>query len=214
MCAYCNNNPIGNIDSSGNLFFTALGGVTGFISGAITAMMTESDSSKWFDIATQSAIGGAIAGAGVDAALLIMGSCGLGAPVVLGSFAIAYAAGGAANVYTSYATAKICGSEYSSDQALGMFIIGGTFNCLSLATGLSATSKTVEQLVYLGAQDFGENIAVGTFTAMSTSIATTVGTSAQASQSTKKPTRNLTTKQKYFYQKTYCLLAYRENLLY
>ena len=78
MYAYCNNNPLCNIDASGTIFFTALGAVTGFISGAISAMATEEDSSKWFDIATQGAVGGAIAGAGVDAALLMMGTLACG----------------------------------------------------------------------------------------------------------------------------------------
>ena len=183
MYAYCNNNPFCNVDASGTFFFTALGAVTGFISGALSAMATEEDSAKWFDIATRGAAGGAIAGAGVDAALLIMGIPGVGVPAVVGAFAIAYAAGGVGNVVTSYSTAKVCGSEYSSDQAIGMFIIGGTFNCLSLATGLSAASQSVEQLVFYGYQDLVENTVVGTTIGVTTGIATTVGTTSKPKMS-------------------------------
>ena len=183
MYAYCNNNPFCNVDTSGTFFFTALGAVTGFISGALSAMATEEDSAKWFDIATRGAAGGAIAGAGVDAALLIMGIPGVGVPAVVGAFAIAYAAGGVGNVVTSYSTAKVCGSEYSSDQAIGMFIIGGTFNCLSLATGLSAASQSVEQLVFYGYQDLVENTVVGTTIGVTTGIATTVGTTSKLKMS-------------------------------
>ena len=183
MYAYCNNNPFCNVDASGTFFFTALGAVTGFISGALSAMATEEDSAKWFDIATRGAAGGAIAGAGVDAALLIMGIPGVGVPAVVGAFAIAYAAGGVGNVVTSYSTAKVCGSEYSRDQAIGMFIIGGTFNCLSLATGLSAASQSVEQLVFYGYQDLVENTVVGTTIGVTTGIATTVGTTSKPKMS-------------------------------
>ena len=183
MYAYCNNNPFCNVDASGTFFFTALGAVTGFISGALSAMATEEDSAKWFDIATRGAAGGAIAGAGVDAALLIMGIPGVGVPAVVGAFAIAYAAGGVGNVVTSYSTAKVCGSEYSSDQAIGMFIIGGTFNCLPLATGLSAASQSVEQLVFYGYQDLVENTVVGTTIGVTTGIATTVGTTSKPKMS-------------------------------
>lgn len=179
MYAYCNNNPFCNVDASGTFFFTALGAVTGFISGALSAMATEEDSAKWFDIATRGAAGGAIAGAGVDAALLIMGIPGVGVPAVVGAFAIAYAAGGVGNVVTSYSTAKVCGSEYSSEQAIGMFIIGGTFNCLSLATGLSAASQSVGQLAFYGYQDLVENTVVGTTIGVTTGIATTVGTTSK-----------------------------------
>lgn len=215
MYAYCNNNPLCNIDASGTIFFTALGAVTGFISGAISAMATEEDSSKWFDIATQGAIGGAIAGAGVDAALLMMGTLGVGAPVVIGAFAIAYATGGAANVYTSYSTAKICGTEYSSDQAVGMFIIGGTFNCLSLATGLTATAKSVEQLVFLGTQDIVENTVVGTTIGVSTSVATTVGTTSKPKAATTNRTSSSTSLKKrneYYDKKLYNILTFKERM--
>ena len=43
MFAYCGNNPAINVDTSGNFFFTALGAATGFVSGAITAMVTGQD---------------------------------------------------------------------------------------------------------------------------------------------------------------------------
>ena len=64
-----------------------------------------------------------------------------------------------------------------------MFIIGGTFNCLSLATGLSAASQSVEQLVFYGYQDLVENTVVGTTIGVTTGIATTVGTTSKLKMS-------------------------------
>ena len=102
MFAYCGNNPVLRVDSSGYFCFTALGAATGFVSGAITAMLSGQDKETWFETAYHSAIGGAIAGAGVDVALLILGTGGTAAPVVAG--AVAYTLGGLGNVYTTHAT--------------------------------------------------------------------------------------------------------------
>ena len=173
MFAYCGNNPVGMVDSGGYFFFTALGAATGFISGAITAMLSGQDKETWFETACHSAIGGAIAGAGVDTALLILGTAGTATPVVVGAFAVAYTLGGLGNVYTTYATSN---GNASGDDLLGSFIIGGTFNTLSLATGLSATSNTVDGLFVKGMADMGDNIAVGVGIGVSTSIATSIGT--------------------------------------
>lgn len=174
MFAYCNNNPVINSDPSGNLFFTALGAATGFISGAITAMATGQDRELWFETACHGAIGGAIAGAGVDAGLLILGTAGVTAPAVAGAVAAAYALGGAGNVYSTHATAT---GELSAGAYIGSFLIGGTFNTLSLGTGLGAISSSIDELILRGMMDFAENLGVGVGIGISTSAATTIGTS-------------------------------------
>ena len=180
MFAYCGNNPVCNADTKGTFFFTALGAVTGFISGAFTAMVTGQEQTDWFDIATQSAVGGAIAGAGVDIGLLLIGSMGASAPVVGGAVALAYATGGAGNAYSTYATSN--GNADSTDL-LGSFIIGGTFNTFSFATSLSAVASTIDELIFLGLYSFDENFIVGTMIGTSTGIATTIGVSTEANNS-------------------------------
>ena len=171
MFAYCGNNPVLRVDFSGYFFFTALGAATGFVSGAITAMLLGQDKETWFETAYHSAMGGAIAGAGVDVALLILGTGGAAAPVAAG--AVAYTLGGLGNVYTTYATSH---GNATGTELLGSFIIGGTFNMISLATSLSATSNTVDGLFVMGMADLGENFTAGVMIGVSTSIATSIGT--------------------------------------
>lgn len=173
MFVYCANNPVRHVDSEGYFFFTALGAATGFVSSAITAMVTRQDKETWFETACHGAIGGAIAGAGVDAALLILGSAGTAAPAVAMAVTAAYTLGGLGNIYSTYATSN---GKATGDELLGSFIIGGTFNTLSLATGLGATSNTVEGLFIRGMADLEENTAVGVGIGVSTSIATSIGT--------------------------------------
>ena len=185
MFAYCNNNPVCNCDPSGNLFFTALGAVTGFISGAVTAMATGMDKESWFETAYHGAVGGTIAGAGVDAGLLILGTAGATAPAVAAAVGAAYVLGGAGNVYATHATAT---DDLSAGAYIGSFLIGGTFNAISLGTGLGAVSKSINELFIRGMMDFTENLGVGVGIGLSTSAATTIATSASSQKST--PARN------------------------
>ena len=172
LFSYCGNNPINNSDSGGNFFFTALGAVAGFVSGAITSMISNSNKESWFENATHSAIGGAIAGAGVDAGLLILGTAGTATPAVVAAVAAAYALGGAGNAYTTYATSS---GTATGANLLGSFIIGGTFNTLSFATGLGAISNSIEGLFIRGTADFTENLLVGVGIGISAGIATELG---------------------------------------
>ena len=121
---------------------------------------------------SHSAIGGAIAGLGVDIGLIIIAGSGGTALPVVGALAVSYIMGGLGNLYTSYAMSD---SGLSGDEAVGTFIVGGTFNCLSLATGLGATASTFSGIFKKGISDFAENLITGIFIGISTSIATGIG---------------------------------------
>lgn len=174
LFAYCGNNPVMNTDPNGEFFFTALGLIGGFISGVITALMTEENPTleSVLEIASHSAIGGAIAGLGVDIGLTIIAGSGGAALPVVGAFAVSYIMGGLGNLYTSYATSD---NGLSGDEAVGTFVVGGTFNCLSLATGLGATASTLGGMFKKGMSGFAENLITGIFIGISTSIATGIG---------------------------------------
>ena len=175
MFAYCGNNPVCNLDSTGNAFFTALGALTGFIAGAFTATLNNIISDQKVDVftaGTQGAIGGAISGAGVDIALLLIGSFGTALPVVAMAGGIAYMAGGIGNAYTTYASSN----GTASDEEMSMsFHIGGVFNLVSLGTSWSCAASNVDELMYLGNAGLKANLAVGTGIAVSTGIATGIG---------------------------------------
>lgn len=163
-----------NVDPDGEFFFTALGLITGFISGAATALMTEEDTSlgNILEVASHSAIGGAIAGAGIDIGLLLIAGSGGAVLPVVGAFAVAYAMGGIGNIYTSYTTSN---DGLSEEEMLGTFIVGGTFNSLSLVTGLGATANTLTGIYKAGITKLTENILTGVSIGISTSIATGIG---------------------------------------
>ena len=175
LFAYCGNNPVSNVDPSGNAFFTALGALTGFIAGALTATIHNALSDEKIDVftaGTQGAIGGAISGAGVDAALLLIGSFGTALPVVALAGGIAYMAGGLGNAYTTY----LASNGTASDEEMTMsFHIGGAFNLVSLGTSWGCAASNVDELMYLGNAGFKANLAVGTGIAVSTGIATGIG---------------------------------------
>ena len=175
MFAYCGNNPISNIDSSGNFFFTALGALTGFIAGAATAAIQNifsDEKQDVFEAGIHGAIGGAISGAGVDAGLLLIGSFGTALPVVALAGGTAYMAGGLGNAYTTYAASN--GTASDEEMTLS-FPIGGIFNLVSLGTSSSCTSSSVEGLMYFGNAGFKANLDTGLRIAVSTSIATAIG---------------------------------------
>ena len=175
MFAYCNNNSVCNVDPSGNAFFTALGALTGFIAGALTATIHNALSDEKIDVftaGTQGAIGGAISGAGVDAGLLLIGSFGTALPVVALAGGIAYMAGGLGNAYTTYAASN----GTASDEEMTMsFHIGGAFNLVSLGTSWGCVANNMDDLMYLGNAGFKANLSVGTGISVSTGIATGIG---------------------------------------
>ncbi len=173
MFVYCGNNPVLHSDRAGTFFFTAMGALTGFIAGAVTAMITGEPKEEWFDIAVDGAIGGAIAGAGVDMGLLLIGSCGAALPVVALAGGIAFAAGGLGNAYTTYATSD--GTASDGDMTTS-FVIGGLLNIVSLGTGMSATASSIDELFYLAGKAFNGNLITGLIIAGSTSVATVIGT--------------------------------------
>ena len=131
MFAYCENDPVTRYDSTVDFFFTVLGAAVGFVSGGVTALATGSSLDKAFDKAIAGAAGGAIAGGGVDLALLVLGTGGVAAPFVAAG--VAYGLGGAGNLLTTYLCAD--GEKLKPEEVVGSFIIGGSFNLISLATG-------------------------------------------------------------------------------
>ena len=95
--------------------------MTGFIAGALTATIHNALSDEKIDVftaGTQGAIGGAISGAGVDAALLLIGSFGTAHPVVALAGGIAYMAGGLGNAYTTY----LASNGTASDEEIAVVI--------------------------------------------------------------------------------------------
>ena len=113
-----------NVDPSGNAFFSALGALSGFIAGALTAAIHNLFSEEKIDVFTagvQGAIGGAISGAGVDIALLLIGSFGTALPVVALAGGVVYMAGGLGNMYTTYAASN---GTASDQELISAFHIG------------------------------------------------------------------------------------------
>ena len=175
MVVYCGNNPVCTSDPSGELFFTALGALTGFIAGAVTATVNNMFSENKIDVftaGTQGAIGGAISGAGVDAALLVVGTLGSAIPVVVFAGMIAYVAGGLGNAYTTYAASN--GTASNEEMKMSVYI-GGLFNLVSFGTSGGCVASSVEGLFIAGNATFNSNLAVGTGIAASTSVATAIG---------------------------------------
>ena len=173
LFAYCGNNPIKNRDDAGTFFFTALGAVSGFIGGAVSALVMGEDFATAMEQGCAGAVGGAIAGAGVDAGLLLFS---LGGPVsVVAAVGIAYFAGGFGNVVTTAISSegKASGVEY-----VGAFIIGGTFNVLSLGTSLECAGKTLGDIALKGALSAQENMVVGTMISTASGVATSIGSAA------------------------------------
>ena len=117
------------------------------------------------------ALGGAIAGAGIDIGLIVVSSGGVAAPIAAAG--IAYLMGGAGNVITTEMTAK---EKRKAEEIVGSFIIGGTFNLLSFGTSLVCAAKTFEEIAVNAVLNMNENIVVGTSISLSTSTGTYIGT--------------------------------------
>ena len=173
LFAYCGNNPIKNRDDAGTFFFTALGAVSGFIGGAVSALVMGEDFATAMEMGCAGAVGGAIAGVGVDFGLLVISSGG--AAAVLGGFAVAYTLGGIGNVAT---TAISSNGKASDVEYLGSFIIGGTFNALSLVTGLECVGKTLGEIAIKGAMNAQESAVICTIISTASGIATSIGSAA------------------------------------
>ncbi len=90
MFAYCENNPVDRIDPSGEFFFTMLGGVTGFIGSAVTSLILGNDIADAIEDGLAGAVGGAIAGFGVDAGLLLIGTGGVAASFLAAGLAFGF----------------------------------------------------------------------------------------------------------------------------
>ena len=173
MFAYCGNNPVNMVDPSGEFFFTALGAVTGFIGSAAVSLLQGNDLSKAVNDGVAGAVGGAIAGAGVDVGLLVVGTCGAATPIVAAAAGIAYVAGGAGNALTTYISSD---GKASMDELTGSFIIGGTFNLLSFGTAYDFATPTMTRIAIKASFALTENILVGTATAVAAGTATHIGT--------------------------------------
>ncbi|MBQ6116068.1 MAG: RHS repeat-associated core domain-containing protein, partial [Oscillospiraceae bacterium] len=171
MYAYCGNNPVNMADPNGELFFTLLGAATGFIGSAVVSLLQGNDISKAVNDGVCGAVGGAIAGFGVDAALVTVGTGGAAAPFA--AFGIAYVFGGAGNVIT---TEMISDGKASTDEYIASFIIGGTFNAISLGTSWDCAAKTFKGVAIKAALNTTENEIVGTCTALAAGVATHIGT--------------------------------------
>lgn len=150
-----------------------MGAVTGFISGAITAMATGVEQSQWIDIAVAGAVGGAIAGAGIDLSLLTAGTL----PLIAAG--IAFALGGVGNLVTTMMSCNITNEKITNHQILGSLIIGGVFNVFSFGTSFDCASDTILGICINGMNSYDSNFYTGLFIAANTSIATENGTREQ-----------------------------------
>jgi RHS repeat-associated protein len=181
---YCGNNPVLNYDPSGNFFFAALGAAAGFIGGAVAGALSGQSGHALLETAVHSAVGGAIGGAGVDAALLIIGSCGTAFPAVALAGGVAFMAGGVGNTYTTYASS---GGKATDAQMIKSFFIGGTANLVSLGTSMGSVASNVDGLFVAGMNQFTSNMTTGVMIATGASIATNVATSTYTPPTTSKP---------------------------
>ena len=66
MFAYCGNNPVSRIDSSGYFFFTVLGAAVGAAFGALDAAIQGKSSEEFKAAVVSGAISGAVSGAAAD----------------------------------------------------------------------------------------------------------------------------------------------------
>ncbi len=158
-------------DPSGEFFFTLLGAATGFIGSAAVSLLQGNDISKAVHDGVAGAVGGAVAGLAVDSALVIAGTGGAAAPFL--AFGAAYLGGGVGNCITTYFTSD---GKASTDEYIASFIIGGTFNAISLGTSWDCAAKTFKGVAIKAALNTTENEIVGTCTALAAGVATHIGT--------------------------------------
>ena len=88
MFAYCNNNPIVRVDSSGTLFFTIVGTVIGAAMGALGAVIEGKSGDELKAAVLASATSGAIAGMAADVLAITGGTAGVVALTMAGAGAL------------------------------------------------------------------------------------------------------------------------------
>jgi len=120
----------------------------------------------------QGAVGGAISGAGVDTALLLVGSFGTALPVVSLAVVLTFTFGGIGNAYTTYLASGGTASDYSMWLS---FWVGGIANLVSLHFSTNCVAQSVDDLFMLGNRSFTSNFVSGTVIAVSSGIATSIG---------------------------------------
>ena len=164
MFCYCGNNPVVNIDSTGEFFFTILGAVIGAVTGGLDAWAKGDD--IWTGVKAGAA-SGAIAGAGIDIGIAVTamtGGAGLGA-----GLAIATTLGGAGGVV---GTGISTNWQANPLEYVASAIVSGAMNAISFGTApisgqiaKGTVTSTVKGLFKNGIKDWGENIAYGTILA-------------------------------------------------
>ena len=171
MFAYCNNNPVMGYDPNGEFFFTMLGAAAGFMGSFITSLALGNDFDTAIDHGVAGAVGGAVAGGGVDLGLLVLASGGTAAPLV--ACVVVYGFGGLGGMATTYISSE---GDASINELVGSCIIGGTFNLISFGTSSGCAGKNITTIAYKGMQSLDESVVVGTTIATTSSLATHIGT--------------------------------------
>ena len=158
MFAYCENNPVMLDDPTGEFIFAMIGAAVGYVTGYASAVIKHVDKSKRHEFAKASAVGGMLAGAGVDIGLLVLGTGGVAAPII--ACGVAFLTGAAGSCYTTNETSQITkGKNASTDEMLGSAIYGGLSNVVSLATG--PVSSNAIELMDQGISSLGKNFITG-----------------------------------------------------
>ena len=136
MFAYCSNNPIIRIDTSGEFFNTICGAVIGGAIAAITCGEGETPAQAFM----RGAVTGAIAGAGLD---LCIATGGIGGLIVVGI------TGAASGVIDTAWEKKNQGNDINWGEAVANGIIGAGLNVLFGAAGReagNAVGKTLKEV--------------------------------------------------------------------
>ena len=160
MFAYCGNNPVARIDSSGEFFFTILGAVVGGFVGAVDAWLMGKDVLKG---ALSGAVSGAISGAGVDIGVAMTAAsggtlllAGLGVAGALGAIGSAVGAG--------------ISSDWEADpvEYLAAGVVGGLTNMLSFGLApingeiaKAGVLTVLKESVKIGSKDLAMNATTG-----------------------------------------------------
>ena len=173
MFAYCENNPVMLDDPTGEFIFAMIGAAVGYVTGYASAVIKHVDKSKRHEFAKASAVGGMLAGAGVDIGLLVLGTGGVAAPII--ACGVAFLTGAAGSCYTTNKTSQITkGKNASTDEMLGSAIYGGLSNVVSLATG--PVSRNAIELMNQGISSLGKNFITGIGQSVATSALTDFAT--------------------------------------
>ena len=128
MFAYCGNNPVSRIDSSGQFFFTVLGAVVGAAFGALDAAIQKKSPEEFKAAIVSGAISGAVSGAAAD--VLSFTGATVGAAICV--MAIASGSGSAIGSIYEYSTTgdRKIDSQERAEMAKGILFdaaVGGLF---------------------------------------------------------------------------------------